>query len=146
MSGCKWRRIKRSFASTTSSSALPIISVPLAWTTKVLFGLPSSEQESLRGKLESFVRRHARVLEDRHFELKVWALVTAALLQPRGTRGVYLQELQQNETSSTHYLPVDMIGLAREMIWVNILESPSVDNLLEEMELNNFQIGNERRK
>jgi hypothetical protein len=121
---------------------LRLVCLLLMSNLKGLFGLPSNEQESLWAKLEGLVSQHARVLEDRHFELKIWAFMTAALLQSRGNRGVYLRELHQNETSSNHHPPEEIIRLAREMIWINILESPNVDDLLQEMELDCSETGN----
>lgn len=108
---------------------------------KTMFGLPASEQAALQAKLGDLVAQHAISLEERHRELETWALVTAALLQNRGERGVYVQEIRRVVSEMVNQSPRDVIELAEEMIWINILESPNVESLLQEVDL--FALGDD---
>lgn len=120
---------------------LRLVGLLIMSTLKAMFGLPSSEQAPIQAKLSDLVVRHATSLEERHFELKVWALVTVALLQNRGERGVYVHEIQGVVSGMVNQSPREVIEVAEEMIWINILESPNAESLLQEV--NFFVLGDD---
>ncbi|KAJ5584403.1 uncharacterized protein N7459_004203 [Penicillium hispanicum] len=102
---------------------------------KGLFAFSTSEQVALEDKLAGFTSQHLKSLGGKYFELKTWALVTAALLQRRDGRGVYIQELQRGMNTTDRSTPSDVSEIARDIVWIDILMSPFADELTEDMAL-----------
>ncbi|KAJ5758026.1 uncharacterized protein N7511_006720 [Penicillium nucicola] len=102
---------------------------------KELFAFPASERVALQNRITEFVSHNIRLVGERYLELKVWALVTLALLQPHDGREVYIQELRR-ETRAMNRLPAyDVFEITRDIVWFDILMSPFTDELAEDMEL-----------
>lgn len=102
---------------------------------KGLFAFPASERVALQARLAGFVSQEAKTLGKRYFELKIWALATVALLQHRGGRGVYIREMQREMRTMDNPTSFDAPGIARDIVWIDILMSPFADELAEDMAL-----------
>ncbi|KPM35708.1 hypothetical protein AK830_g10862 [Neonectria ditissima] len=104
-------------------------------TLKESFAFFASERVALQAKVSRFVPQNAKRLGEKYFELRIWALVTAALLQQRDERGVYIQELRREMRALGVSTPHELLEIARGIIWIDILMSPCADELMEDMKL-----------
>lgn len=103
---------------------------------KELFAFPPSEQESLYARLAEFFTQHVEKLGERYIELKIWALVTVALLRYHDGKDIYVQRMKREMLAMNKLTPPDLIEIARDIIWIDVLLSPFSDNLL--ADLNHF--------
>lgn len=95
----------------------------------------------LEVKLSRFIGQHARDMKGEFLEVKVWAFVTAAVLQPPDRRSTIFEGLIRVGKELIEFSPRKAVELAREMIWIDIVESPNVEGVLEDMELGTYQVG-----
>lgn len=102
---------------------------------KELFAFPASERVALELKTTEFMSRNVKVVGKRYFELKMWALVTVALLQHRDERGIYIQEMQRELRATNITTPYFLVEIARDIVWIDILLSPLTDELVEDIAL-----------
>lgn len=102
---------------------------------KGLFAFPASERAALQVRITEFVSQNVKAVGKRYFELKMWALITVALLQHRDERGVYILEMQREMFAMDSTTPYDVIEIARDIVWIDILMSPFTDELAEDMVL-----------
>lgn len=100
---------------------------------KELFAFPPSEQESLHARLAEFFTQHVEILGKKHIELKVWALVTLALLRYHDGKDVYVQEMKREMLAMNKLTPPESIEIAREIIWIDVLMSPFSEDLAVDM-------------
>ena len=103
---------------------------------KELFAFPPSEHESLHARLSELFTRHVEVLGEEYFELKVWALVTLALLRYHDGKDVFIQEMKREMLAMNKLAPTEFIEIARDIIWIDVLMSPFSEDLA--VELNPF--------
>lgn len=96
---------------------------------KELFAFPPSEQESVHARLAGFITQHAEILGKKYFELKVWVLVTLALLRYHNGKDVYVQELKREMLGMNGLTPPEFIDIARDIIWIDVLMSPFSEDL-----------------
>ncbi|KAK9426966.1 hypothetical protein V1505DRAFT_381774 [Lipomyces doorenjongii] len=102
---------------------------------KEMFAFFASEKVALQARLARFLSQNAKRLGKRYFELKIWALVTASMLQHRDGRGVYIHEIRRELRAMDNPTPYDVVEIAREVVWIDILMSPFADELAEDMTL-----------
>lgn len=107
---------------------------------KELFAFVASERVALQARVAEFVSQNVKRLGKRYFELKIWALVTVALLQHRDERGVYIKEIQGEMRTMDIPTPSEVPEIARDIVWIDILMSPFADELAEDMALH-FTLG-----
>ncbi|CAM1503492.1 Fc.00g010830.m01.CDS01 [Cosmosporella sp. VM-42] len=100
---------------------------------KEVFTLFATERAALETRMSQFLSLDAKRLGQKYYELKVWALVTAALLHKRDGREAYIFELQTAMRAVDKTQPLEMIDMAKEIIWVNFLESPVADELVRDL-------------
>ena len=100
-----------------------------------MFAFFASEKVALQTRLAHFVSQNAKRLGERYFELKIWALVAAALLQHRDGRGIYIHEIHREMPAMVNLSPYNMVEIAREIVWIDVLMSPFADELVEDMTL-----------
>ncbi|OKO98439.1 hypothetical protein PENSUB_9115 [Penicillium subrubescens] len=100
---------------------------------KESFAFPPSEQESLYARLSEFFAQHVEVLGEKYIELKVWALVTLALLRYHDGKDVYVQEMKREMLAMNKLTPPEFIEIARDIIWIDVLMSPFSENLAADM-------------
>lgn len=103
---------------------------------KKSFAFPPSEQESLHTRLAKFFTQHVEILGKKYFELKVWALVTLALLRYHDGKDVYVQEMKREMLAMNKLTPPEVIEIARDIIWIDVLMSPFSEDLA--VDLNPF--------
>lgn len=102
---------------------------------KEIFAFPSGEQESLHTRLAEFFTQHVEILGKKYIELKVWALVTLALLRYHDGKDVYIQEMKRDMLAMNQLTPPEYIEIARDIIWIDVLMSPFSENLVADMNL-----------
>lgn len=100
---------------------------------KELFAFPPSEQESLHARHAELITQHAKILGGKYFELKVWVLVTLALLRYHNGKDVYVQEMKREMLAMNRLTPPEFIDIARGIIWIDILMSPFSEDLAADM-------------
>ncbi|KAJ5098721.1 hypothetical protein N7532_005722 [Penicillium argentinense] len=96
---------------------------------KELFAFPPSEQDSLHARLAGFVSQNVKTLGKMYIELKVWALVTVALLRYHDGRDVYVQEMKREMSAMDKPSPSEFTEIAKDIIWIDILMSPFSEDL-----------------
>ncbi|KAJ5414793.1 hypothetical protein N7509_001420 [Penicillium cosmopolitanum] len=79
---------------------------------------------------------HVEILGKKYFELKVWALVTLALLRYHDGKDVYVQEMKREMLAMNKLTPPEVIEIARDIIWIDVLMSPFSEDLA--VDLNPF--------
>ncbi|KAK5994630.1 hypothetical protein PT974_05112 [Cladobotryum mycophilum] len=94
------------------------------------FSFFAAEWVGLQEKLDRLLIQHSALLIDQCRELRIWALVTVALLRDPVGRGVYVHELLKDMSAVDELSVDDLIGVANETLWVNCLESPFIDDLI----------------
>jgi hypothetical protein len=102
---------------------------------KELFAFPASERIALQLKTTEFMSQNVNAVGKRYFDLKIWALVTVALLLHRDERGIYIQEIQREMRAVDITTPYVVVEIAREIVWIDILLSPSTDELVKDIAL-----------
>lgn len=102
---------------------------------KESFAFPPSEQEPLHARLSGLFTKHVEILGENYFELKVWALVTLALLRYHDGKDIFIQEMRRM-LAMNKLAPLEFIEIARHIIWIDFLMSPFSEDL--EVELNPF--------
>ncbi|KAJ5975543.1 hypothetical protein N7481_009250 [Penicillium waksmanii] len=100
---------------------------------KESFAFPPSEQESLHARLAELFTQHVEILGKKYIELKVWALVTLALLRYHDGKDVYVQEMKREILAMNKLTPPEFIEIAREIIWIDVLMSPFSEDLAADM-------------
>ena len=110
------------------------ICLVVASRLKEMFTFFVDERVALQKRFADLVPLTRRLREP-YLQVKMWALVTAASLQPRDSRGMYLDEVA--EDVSTMESPADyaFIQEAKELIWIDCLESPAADELQQDLAL-----------
>lgn len=102
---------------------------------KEQFAFPPSELVSLHARLAEFVPPNVKTLGKKYFELKIWALVTIALLRYRDGRDVYIQEMKREISAMDQPTPYKITEIARDIVWVDVLMSPFSEELAADMTL-----------
>ncbi|KAM0453122.1 hypothetical protein ACHAPV_009078 [Trichoderma viride] len=92
------------------------------------------ERGTIQAKLAQFITSNLYYVGSEYREIKIWALVTAALLEERTMRELYLTKLE-DEALESHSSPQSLIDIAREIIWFDSLESSGSDELVHDMDL-----------
>lgn len=93
---------------------------------KERFGMVSGERLSLESRLGDFLKDNIQLISDTYADLRTWIIVTAAALRRTSARAMGILGLQLGDESAIPSLQ-DSIATAREMIWIDIVESPVVD-------------------
>lgn len=117
-----------------------LVCLMLMSKSKELFSFFASEGVALQARVAQFMSRNAKRLGKRYFELKIWALVVSALMQHRDGRGVYIHEVQREMRTMDNLTPYGAVEIARDIVWIDILMSPSTDELVEDMTLHSDAI------
>lgn len=92
------------------------------------------ERGTIQAKLEQFITSNLHYIGSEYREVKIWALTTAALLEERIMRELYLIKLE-DEALESRSSPQSLINIAREIIWLDSLESSGSDELVNDMNL-----------
>lgn len=92
------------------------------------------ERGTIQAKLAQLITSNLYYIGPEYREIKIWALVTAALLEERTMRELYLTKLE-DEALESHSSPQSLIDIARETIWFDSLESSGSDELVHDMDL-----------
>ena len=100
---------------------------------KELFAFPPSEQVSLHARLAQFMSHNVKTLGRKYFELKIWALVTIALLRYHDGREIYIQEMKKEAFAMDKPTPYEVTEIARDIVWIDVLMSPFSEELMAEM-------------
>jgi hypothetical protein len=69
----------------------------------------------------------------KNIDLKVWVLVTLALLRYHDGKDVYVQEIKREILAINELTPPEFIEIARDIIWIDVLMSPFSENLAADM-------------
>jgi len=100
---------------------------------KESFAFPPSEQESLYARLAEFFTQYIEILGGKYIELKIWALVTFALLRYHDGKDAYVQEMKREMLAINKPTPSEFIEIAKDIIWVDALMSPFSEDLAADM-------------
>lgn len=92
------------------------------------------ERDTIQAKLAQFIASNLQYIGFEHREIKIWALITAALLEERSMRELYLMKLE-DEALASHTSPQSLVNIARDIIWLGCLESSGSDELVHDMDL-----------
>lgn len=92
------------------------------------------ERGTIQAKLAQFITSNLYYIGPEYREIKIWVLVTAALLEERTMRELYLTKLEDEALESLSS-PQSLIDIAREIIWLDSLESSGSDELVHDMDL-----------
>lgn len=92
------------------------------------------ERGTIQAKLAQFIASNLHYIGSEYREIRIWALITAALLEERTMRELYLIKLE-DESLESHSSPQSLINIAREIIWLDSLESSGSDELMHDMDL-----------
>lgn len=93
---------------------------------KELFGMVSGERFSLESKLANFLKDNIQYVTNTYADLRTWIAITAAALQQTSAGAADMLRLRSAGEPTIQPLQ-DSIAIAREMIWIDIVESPVVD-------------------
>ncbi|KAL7931573.1 hypothetical protein V8C35DRAFT_309827 [Trichoderma chlorosporum] len=110
-----------------------LIGLVLMSKLKEMFAFFSIETAVLQEKFAHFVP-YTRRLSKTYLEVKLWALVTAALLDTRDNLGYYLDEIAR-DTPAIQQDGSDIVENAKGFVWINALESPIMDDIMHDIML-----------
>ncbi|KAM0257272.1 hypothetical protein ACHAQJ_004510 [Trichoderma viride] len=80
------------------------------------------ERGTIQAKLTQFIASNLQYIGSKYREIKIWALITAALLEERTMRELYLIKLE-DEALASHNSPQSLVNIAMDIIWLDCLES-----------------------
>ncbi|KAL7905874.1 hypothetical protein GGI35DRAFT_488132 [Trichoderma velutinum] len=93
------------------------------------------ERAGLQARLVQFIADNIRYVEPDHFDIKVWALITGALMEERNLRDLYISEIKHIMMISNTSMG-NLIHITQEMIWIDALTSSSVNELIQDITMN----------
>ncbi|KAI2694775.1 hypothetical protein CBS147372_9614 [Penicillium roqueforti] len=102
---------------------------------KEAFAFPATERVSLQTRFAEIVSQNITAIGEKYFDLKIWALVTGALLQRRDEKGLHGGEIHRVLRTVDTSKQYDVLEITREIVWIDILMSPFTDELAEDMAL-----------
>ena len=111
-----------------------VICLVVASRLKEMFTFFVDERIVLQERFAALVPLTRRLSEP-YLQAKMWALVTAASLQPMDSRGIYLDEMAKDVSTMENPACYTFIQEAKELIWIDCLESPAVDELQRDLTL-----------
>ncbi|KAK1570117.1 uncharacterized protein LY79DRAFT_570432 [Colletotrichum navitas] len=112
-----------------------LISLCLMSRLKAMFSFNAPEKARLENKLSRFTVSYTRYLGGPYRDLKVWALVTASLLQNGGGRDVYLDEIRRDMAATGETDATACVRIAKDIIWFEVLGKAGADNLIRNIAL-----------
>ncbi|KAK2046152.1 hypothetical protein LZ31DRAFT_462907 [Colletotrichum somersetense] len=104
-----------------------LISLCLMSRLKAMFSFNAPEQAQLETKVSVFTVSYARYLGGPYRDLKVWALVTASLLQNGGGRDVYLDEIRKDMAATGETDATACVRTAKDFIWFDALGKAGIE-------------------
>lgn len=93
------------------------------------FHFATNEWHSLQTRFARFVRSDMKALRHEDDKLAIWALVTASLLEGFLEREVCIERIIEFMIQGDMSDAKAPIGVAKNILWVNVLESPFEDLL-----------------
>lgn len=87
---------------------------------KALFTLNTPEQALLESRFANFMSSYMEHLDSSYRDLKIWALITACLLQHRGSRVLYLREIRREMAAIGEENATNLVDIAKEIIWIDL--------------------------
>lgn len=117
-----------------------VVCLVLMSRLKETFSFFTIERAALQAKFAGLVPL-TRQLDETYLQVKLWALVTEALLEARENRGIYLDEIARSVSTMGNQADCSVIQEARELIWINCLESPTADEVQRDLMLRMITYG-----
>ncbi|KAK1991590.1 hypothetical protein LX36DRAFT_590173 [Colletotrichum falcatum] len=112
-----------------------LVGLRLMSRLKAMFSFLAPEQARLESRLSRFTVSYSRYIDGPYRDLKVWALVTASLLQSGGGRDVYLDEIRRDMAATGETDATACVRIAKDFIWFGILGKAGADELTREVAL-----------
>jgi hypothetical protein len=110
-----------------------LVSLCLMSRLKAMFSFNAPEQAQLESKFSSFIASYARYIGGPYRDLKIWALVTASLLQNGGSRDVYLDEIRRDMAPPGEIDATACIQTAKDLIWFEVLGQAGIEDLTQDI-------------
>ncbi|KAL6695371.1 hypothetical protein J3F84DRAFT_348719 [Trichoderma pleuroticola] len=90
------------------------------------------ERAGLQARLVQFIAANIRYVEPDYFDIKVWALITGALMEERSLRDLYVNEIK-HIMMMTNTSVGNLIHITQEMVWIDALTSSSANELIQDI-------------
>ncbi|GFP60260.1 hypothetical protein TASIC1_0017002200 [Trichoderma asperellum] len=110
-----------------------LVCVLIMSAVKERFTFFTVERGTIQAKLAQFIASNLQYIGSEYREIKIWALITAALLEERTMRELYLIKLEEEALASQNSSE-SLVNIAREIIWLDCLESSGSDELVHDMD------------
>jgi hypothetical protein len=91
------------------------------------------ERGTIQAKIAQFISSNLQYIGSEYREIRIWALITAALLEESTMRELYLVKLG-DEALASHNSSQSLVDIAREIIWLGCLESSGSDELVNDID------------
>ncbi|KAL6790268.1 hypothetical protein GGI42DRAFT_337086 [Trichoderma sp. SZMC 28013] len=99
---------------------------------KERFSFFTVERAGLQARLVQFIAANIRYVEPDYFDIKVWALITGALMEERSLRDLYINEIK-HIMMMTNTSVGNLVHITQEMVWIDALTSSSVNELIQDI-------------
>ncbi|KAJ4860003.1 hypothetical protein T069G_04991 [Trichoderma breve] len=90
------------------------------------------ERAGLQARLVQFIAANIRYVEPDFFDLKVWVLITGALMEERSLRDLYINEIKHT-MMITNTSVGNLVHITQEMVWIDALMSSSANELIQDI-------------
>lgn len=102
---------------------------------KAMFTFNAPEQVQLGAKLAGFTACYSHYIGDPYRDIKIWALVTAALLHDGANRVVYLSALRQEMTMTGGMNAAACVQFAKDFVWFEAFGDARTEQLVQDIAL-----------
>lgn len=93
------------------------------------------ERAGLQARLVQFIAANIRSVGPEYFDIKVWVLITGALMEQRSLRDLYIIEIK-HIMMITNISAGNLVRVAQEMVWIDALASSSANELIQDITMN----------
>lgn len=90
------------------------------------------ERAGLQARLVQFIAANIRYVEPDFFDLKVWVLITGALMEEHSLRDLYINEIKHT-MMITNTSVGNLVHITQEMVWIDALMSSSANELIQDI-------------
>lgn len=110
-----------------------LVSLCVMSRLKAMFSFNAPEQAQLGQRLSALTTSYTRQICGRYRDLKIWVLVTAALLHDGVGRDVYLSEIRYEMDAAGETDAHACVQIAKDFIWFDALGNARTDDLVRDI-------------